>query len=144
MVGGKAAQRRHILVIDARGFFRQFADGDAALGGARVDLVVHVGDVAHIGDMGVAESVAQQPEQHIEHDDRPRIADMGEVIDRRPADIHAHILRIERREIFLRLGQGVEQAQSHRIGSDRTVWKLADLGASRRVFAALSRKSKSG
>ena len=45
------AQRRHIFVIDARGLFGQFADGDAALGGARVDLVVHVGDVADIGDM---------------------------------------------------------------------------------------------
>ena len=35
----------------------------------------------------------QQPEQHVEHDHRPRIADMGEVVDRRPAHIHAHVLR---------------------------------------------------
>ena len=89
MRGRQAAQRCHIFVIDARGFFRQLADGDAALGGARVDLVVHVGDVAHIGDMRLAINVAQQPEQHVEHDHGPRIADMGEVVDRRAADIHA-------------------------------------------------------
>ncbi len=77
----------------------------AALGGAGVDLVVHVGDVADIGDMGVAIEMAQQPEQHVEHDYRPRIADMGEVANRRAADIHPHIRPIERREIFLGLGQ---------------------------------------
>ena len=35
--------------------------------------------------------MAQQPEQHVEHDDRPGVADMGEVVDRGPADIDAHV-----------------------------------------------------
>ena len=65
---------------------------------ARVDLVVDVGDVADIGDVVVAIDMPQQPEQHVEHDDRPRIADMGKVVDRRTADIHAHVVRIDRRE----------------------------------------------
>ena len=65
---------------------------------ARVDLVVDVGDVAHIGDVLGAVEMPQQPEQHIEHDRRPRVADMREVVDRRPADIHAHARGIERRE----------------------------------------------
>ena len=65
---------------------------------ARVDLVVDVGDVAHIGDVVGAVEVPQQPEQHVEHDDRPCIADMGEVVDRRAAHIHAHVCGIERAE----------------------------------------------
>ena len=63
---------------------------------ARVDLVVDVGDVAHVGDVLGAVEMPQQPEQHVEHDHRPRIADMREVVDRRPADIHAHARGIER------------------------------------------------
>ena len=66
--------------------------------GTVVDLVVDVGDVADIFDVGRTIEMAQQPKQHVEHDHRPRIADMGEVIDRRSADIHADIARIERHE----------------------------------------------
>ena len=62
---------------------------------ARVDLVVDVGDVADIGDVLGAVEMPQQPEEHVEDDDRAGVADMGEVIDRRPADVHAHVLRIE-------------------------------------------------
>ena len=80
---------------------------------ALVDLVVDVGDVADIGDVLLAIEVPQQPEQHVEHDDRARIADMGEVIDRRSADIHADVVRIERRERPLFLGQRIVQAQLH-------------------------------
>ena len=78
-----------------------------------VDLVVDVGDVADIGDVALAVDMPQQPEQHVEHDDRARIADMGEVIDRRSADIHADIVGIERRERPLLLGQRIVEAQFH-------------------------------
>ena len=117
--GRQVAQGGDIFFIDARGFLGQGPDGDAALGGARVDLVVHVGDVADIGDMRVAIDVAQQPEQHIEDDHGPRIADMGEVVNRGAADIHAHVLRIDRRELVFGLGQGVEEAQGHRTARKR-------------------------
>ena len=66
----QAAERRHVLVEVRVGAFGQLADVDPALGRARVDPVVHVGDVAHIGDGALAVEVAQQPEQHVEHDDR--------------------------------------------------------------------------
>ena len=66
--------------------------------GAVVDLVIDVGDVADVGDVVGAIDVPQQAEQHVEHDDRARVADVGEVIDRRPADIHAHVVGIERRK----------------------------------------------
>src|SRR5690606_37516251 len=69
--------------------------------GAGVDLVVHVRDVAYIGYVLGAVERAQQAEQHVEDDHRPRIADMSEVVDSRPAHIHAHIAGIERDEILL-------------------------------------------
>ena len=121
-IGRQVAQRRHVFLIDARGLFGQLPNRDAAFGGARVDLVVHVGDVAHIGDMALAIGVAQQAEQHVEHDHGPRIADMGEVVDRGAADIHPHVLRIDGRENVLGLGQGVEEAQGHRTARKRVKW----------------------
>ena len=53
----------------------------------RVDLVVDVRDVARIGDMVRAVELTQQPEKHIENDGRTGVADMGEVVNGRAADI---------------------------------------------------------
>ena len=95
----QAAERLHVGLELRVGFFGDLADrlverqGGIVARGARVDLVVDVGDVADIGDVVLAVEVPQQPEQHVEDDHRPRIADMGEVVDGRAADIHAHILR---------------------------------------------------
>jgi hypothetical protein len=61
--------------------------------------------------------MAQQPEQHVEHDHRPRIADMGVVIDRRPADIHADILVIDRLELFLGPRQRVPEFELGHVNS---------------------------
>ena len=113
------AERRHVGSELRRGAFRNLADrlvqrhSRKIARGSRVDLVIDVGDVADIGDVLLAVEMPQQPEQHVEHDDRARIADMGEVIDRRPADIHAHVGGIERREGPLLLGQRIVQAQFH-------------------------------
>ena len=91
--GTQAAERGDVLVELPLSLLRDPADRlvqrqvGIVLRRARVDLVVDVGDVAHIGDVVGAVEMAQQPEQHVEHDDRPRIADMGEVIDRRPTYI---------------------------------------------------------
>ena len=57
--------------------------------------------------------MAQQPEQHVKHDDGPGIADMGEIIDRGAADIHAHVRRIEGFEVLLLAGERIIKAQSH-------------------------------
>ncbi len=77
---------------------RQRIDGLAVLRCPVDDLVVHVGDVADVGDVVRAICVAQQAREHVEHDQRAGIADMDVVIDRRPAHIHAHIGRIDRLE----------------------------------------------
>ncbi len=77
----------------------------------RVDLVVDVRDVAHVRDVLRPVDVPQQPEQHVEHDDGARIADVGEVVDRRPAHVHADVVRIDRREFGLLPGQRVIEFQ---------------------------------
>ena len=51
--------------------------------------------------------VPQQAEQHVEHDDRPGVADMGEVVDGRTANVEPDRARIDRREILFAAGQGV-------------------------------------
>ena len=62
----QAAKRGDVGVELRRGALRQLTDRDAFLGGARVDLVVNVGDVARVDHMVRAVNVAQQPEQHVE------------------------------------------------------------------------------
>ena len=103
----KAAERRHIGLKLCVGAFRDAADrlvqrkiGEIPCG-AIVDLVINVRDVAGVGNVLRAIEMPQQAEQHVEDDDRARVADMGEVVDRRPADIHAHVRGIERNEGFL-------------------------------------------
>ena len=120
MLGGARLHRRRQAAerIDVRlevlvGLFRHRLDRHATLGRARVDLVVDVGDVAHVSDVLGAVDVPQQPEQHVEHDDRAGIADMGEVIDRRPAHIHAHARGIERNEGPLLPGQRIVKLELH-------------------------------
>jgi hypothetical protein len=34
--------------------------------------------------------MAQKPKQHVEHDDRPGVADMGEVVDGGSADVETY------------------------------------------------------
>src|SRR3984957_12421895 len=62
--------------------------------------------------------MAQQAEQHVEHDHRPRIADMGEVVDGRSAHVHAYVRGIDRHERPLLAGQGVVELEFHRLPVD--------------------------
>ncbi len=112
-VGLQAAQRLHVGLELRVGRLGDLADRlvEREIGVVarrpRVDLVVDVGDVADIGDMVRAVEVAQQAVEHVEDDDRARIADMGVVVHRRPAHIHAHVLRIDRSEKLLLARQRV-------------------------------------
>jgi len=120
-INARAAERGDVLVELLIGFFGDLADRFIErqvrifLRRAGVDLVVDVGDVAHVGNMRLAVDVPQQAEQHVEHDHRPRIADIGKVVDRRPADIHADIGRVERPKNALLAGQRIVEFQVHRI-----------------------------
>ena len=118
-VRGQATKRIGIRMKLLLGFFRDDADClverqvRILLRRARNDLVVHVRDVADIDDVIAAVDIAQQAKQHIEYDQRPRIADMGKVVNGRPAHVHAHPIRIERRKNPLLPGQRVVELQLH-------------------------------
>ena len=117
--GFEAAQGFHIGLELVGGFFGDAADGLVQRQFGKipqrpcVDLVIHVGDVAHVGDVFRPIEMAEQPEQHVKDDDGAGIADMGEIIDRGAADIHAHVRRIEGFEVLLLAGERVIKAQGH-------------------------------
>ena len=113
------AERGDILVELLRRLQRQLADGirrrqlRIALHGPRIDLVVDVGDVAGVGDVPGLIDVPQHPEQHVEHDDGPRVADVGEIVDRRSAHVHPHVGRIDGPERLFPARQRVVERERH-------------------------------
>ena len=80
---------------------------------------VYLEDVAALGNLPptytprATEHVAQQAEQHVEDDHRPRVADMREVVDGGSADVHAHVLGVDRREQLLLAHRSVVDRQGH-------------------------------
>ncbi len=106
------AQAAHVALVGSGRARGQRLDRLLVLGGAHHDLVVDVRDVADIGDPRMA--ALQQPVEHVEHDDRPRIADMDIVVDGRAADIEAHMGLIERYERLFLARQRVVNDEGHR------------------------------
>ena len=113
MVGGRQPSAATSALKIPIGLFGQIADRNAALGCTRIDLVINVGDVADVSDVFRTVDVMQQPKQHIKHDHRARIADMGEVVNGRPAHIHAHARPIERGEHPLLACQRIVELEFH-------------------------------
>ncbi|RMW03599.1 hypothetical protein ALP03_05868 [Pseudomonas amygdali pv. tabaci] len=69
------------------------------------DLVVNIGDVAHISQLVTAEA---QPASHqIERHHAAAMAQMAVVVHGHPADVHAHLVAIQRFEYFFALGERV-------------------------------------
>ena len=87
-VGCQHPQRPHILVVSVDVAAGDGADGHPLGGRRRVDLVVHVSEVAGIDHLAVV--LPEQPGQHVEHHGRPCVADVGEVVDRGAAHVHRH------------------------------------------------------
>ncbi len=116
----KAAKFRHVRVKLLRRLFRHGMDGivqwqvRVITQRARIDLVIDIRDVAGIGNTVFAVNMSQHPVKHIEHDDRASITDMGEVINRGAADIHADIVRIDGIKFGFFAGQRVVKLQTHR------------------------------
>ncbi len=109
----QAAQGRHVL-MELRGrSSRHLGDRLAARRGGGHDLVLDIGDVAHVCDVLRAVFVAQHAIEQVEHHDRAGVADMGVVVDRRAADIHPHIIRIDRREGLFAVGQRIVENEGH-------------------------------
>ncbi len=145
---GQAAERGDVLVKLPLGRFRHPGDrlvereSGKVAGGARVDLVVDVGDVARVDHMVRAISVAQEPEQNVEHDHRPGVADMGEVVDGGPADIEAHRLRIDRGEFLLAAGERIVETQRDLLRLGRRLISRAGRRLHRRFSSASSHKGE--
>ena len=92
-------QCRRILVHEADEARGQVEDALAVLGRALDDLVVDVGDVAHVGDR---EAARTQPAAHdVEHDHDARVPDVAVVVDGHAAHVHAHLARLDGYEILL-------------------------------------------
>ena len=77
------------------------------------DFVLDVGDVHNVSH-GVAFELEIAPDQ-VGEDKRAKIADVCEVVHRRPTAVHPHFLarRIERDEFAHRTRQRVEESQTH-------------------------------
>jgi hypothetical protein len=112
--GGKVAVHRGDHLVG------QLADGDAAFDGTSDDLVLDVGDVAHVGD---AKAARHQPAiHHVESHHHARVAHVTEVVDGDAADVHPHVTGLQRLEVFQAAGQRVVDAQGH--GSGAVVRRL--------------------
>jgi hypothetical protein len=84
-------------------------DGFVVLGGALDDLVVDVGDVAHISGV---EAVGNQPAlDHVEHHHHPRMAKMAVVVDGHPTHVHSHLSGENRGKSLLGAGERVINLQ---------------------------------
>src|SRR5690606_4859805 len=83
----------------------------AVIVGAANDLVVDVGNVAHVGY--VVTAMTQPASDHVEGDHHPRMADMTEVIHGHATDIHAHLIPLQRNQCVLGLTEGVVNRQRH-------------------------------
>ncbi len=98
-IGFFDAERRGVLVHrldEARG---QRLDGLVVVLRAPDDLVVDIGDIAHVGDFETRG--AQPAPHHVEHHHHPRMAQMAVVVDGHAAHVHAHLAGGERHEIPL-------------------------------------------
>ena len=122
VIGAHGAQSIHIGVIHGDGFGGPLVDqslqiariaGVFAREGCVVDLVIHIGEIADIGDMRCAVDMPQQAVKHIKHHHRAAIAQMRAVIDRGPAEIHAQVFWVQRHEILLGAGFAIVQFDRH-------------------------------
>ncbi len=81
--------------------------------------VAHVGDVADVAHLEA--NMRQVPKQQVERHERADVAEVGVVIDRRPADVHTHVRRGEWFENILLAGEGVVYFKGHLLSGRLTV-----------------------
>ena len=91
---------------------RERAEVLAVLVRAGDDLVVDVGDVAHVRHL-VAQA-AQVAHDHVERHQHPRVAEVAVVVDGHAAYVHPHAPGLDRTEFLLRSRQGVVDPQHGR------------------------------
>ena len=96
-------ERRRVLLGDLRGTAAFFV-------GAVDDLVVDVGDVLDEAD--VVPFVLEVAPDHVEREERARVADVDVVVDGGAAHVHRDLALLARNEVFLGASERVEDAHS--------------------------------
>jgi len=111
------AERRGVFVHGADEAPSQRLDRRAALGRALDDLVVDVGDIAHVGDAQAAR--AQPALHHVENHEHAGVAEVAVVVHRHAADVHAHFARANRHEVLLGPRERVVDPEHPGVGRGR-------------------------
>jgi len=83
--------------------------GFMVFGGALDDLIIHVGDVAHEGQ--VIAQIAKVTCHHVEGDEGAAVTDMTQVVDGDSTHVHAHLSGLQRFEFFFLACEGVVDLQ---------------------------------
>ncbi len=104
-VRAQYVEARLVLVHGGDHALHQRLERLAVFIGTPNDLVVDIGDVAHVSDLVAA--LTQPAGDHVEGHHHSCMADVAEVIDGHTAHIHAHLVAFQRLEGFLGLAQGV-------------------------------------
>jgi hypothetical protein len=136
VVGPLDPETRHVLQVlwyVARG---DLAPVDALLVRPPYDLVVDVGDVDHIDHL--EPRVLQVAPDRVPYDTVARVAEVARVVDRRPADVHLDLPRLEGLEGLLLPGQRVVDDEGHRL------CPTASWPAARRKLARRGRHASTG
>jgi hypothetical protein len=105
MVGALHAQRIGILVHRGDKARGERMNGFPIFRRALDDLVVDVGDVAHVGRV-IAGSL-EPAVHHVEHHHHARMAKVAIVVHGHAAHIHAHLVRLDGNEFLLVAGESV-------------------------------------
>ena len=110
---------RLVMPCDLPGRFPLAPRGNLHLVVAGVGIRLQVADVGDVHDVPdpIAEQLKRASKHILEHI-RPQIADVGHVIDRRPAAIHPNLHRIGRSEGFDPARAGIEKLQKHLCSPD--------------------------
>jgi len=109
--------RRRVFQIPSDRLIRDVGYGTPGLCRPCVDLVIDIGEVAYVLHTGCPMDVTQEAKQRIEDDRRSCVAQMRTIVNRRPADIHPHIPRVDGPQRNDASGLGVPQANvGHRPG----------------------------
>ena len=90
---------------------REFLEGFALFCSAAQDLVVDIGDVAHVFQRPAAR--AQVARDHVEADQQTRVPEVAVVIHRDAADVEADAAGLQGYEILYPTRERVVDAQSH-------------------------------
>ena len=91
-------ERGSVLIVFLDIFFGNLRCGNAFFLGTFDDLIIDIGEILH--EFYLVAAVFQIFSERVEYNERSCVADMKIVVDRRSADIHLDLARLQRYEFF--------------------------------------------